>query len=120
MQAVEIKDLVGKTFDKVVKDDSYDGNETLTFYQGENKAYMMGHSQDCCEEVSIEDMDAELDVLEGTEILEAEVSTKHSDGGFDSETWTFYKFRTAKGWLTVRWYGTSNGYYSEEVDLVKL
>lgn len=37
---------------------------------------------------------------------------------WDSHTWTFYRFVTMLGTVTVRWLGESNGYYSESVDFV--
>lgn len=55
-------------------------------------------------------------------VAEADAVDRHEPVGLeepfvsaDSYTWTFYRFATAKGNVTVRWLGTSNGYYSESV-----
>lgn len=86
---------------------------------------VLEHLSDCCESVAIEDFEGDLEDLVGQVLLEAEEVTngkgkhhkgkgKESDYG-ESTTWTFYKFRTTKGHLWVRWLGESNGYYSERV-----
>lgn len=110
----KIEDIIGKTLTKVKRTD-YDG-DTLTFYADDGTIYDMYHSQDCCESVTIEDICGDLQDLVGSPILMSE--EVHSDAEkksvwHDSVTWTFYKFATAKGYVTIRWYGVSNGYYSE-------
>ena len=100
-------------------------NDLIIFECSDGTKYMMFHEQDCCEAVYIEDVCGDVDTLLGTEILLAEnVSNQYNDEAKDvydeSFTWTYYKLATAKGYVTIRWYGTSNGYYSESVDFVEM
>ena len=97
--------------------------DEITFTDSEGVKYLMYHEQDCCEEVNIEDICGDINNLLNTPIVLAEEVTNTGeveDNSDYSYTWTFYKLATVKGYVTIRWYGVSNGYYSEEVDLVKL
>lgn len=77
------------------------------------------HCQDCCETVKIKEIVGDLNDLEGVPLLESEVTTESSwnDEMYEHETYSFYKFRTQKGFVTITWVGCSNGYYSETVDV---
>src|SRR5690242_1197307 len=113
----EVNELIGKTMTSVVNTN----NEELVFTTNDGKKYKLFHEQDCCEYVTIEDIAGDLDDLIGSPMLIAEeVSNKQRETDDGSETWTFYKFATIKGYIIVRWYGSSNGYYSESVDFVRI
>lgn len=111
--------LVGKTFDEVRYIQAV---EEVRFCNKDECEYKLYHSQDCCESVVLQEIIGDLKDLEGTPILVAEEVFSAGDpppnNGYppDSYTWTFYKFSTIKGSVTLRWYGESNGYYSEGVD----
>ncbi len=117
-----LKDMVGRVF---VAASGAKGDEEMLFTDKDGRWVKFYHSSDCCETVAIEDVAGDLADLLSTPILHAEVvnSEGHPDpvgeyGPPESFTWTFYKFDTIKGSVTVRWLGESNGYYSEEVAVV--
>lgn len=109
--------LLGRVTTQVFPEDAK-GTEDLYFYFSDGSHLSMGHSQECCEYVRVEDICGDLRDLIGSPLLLAdEVSDSECCSGDDiSCTWTFYKFSTLKGDVTIRWLGESNGYYSEEVD----
>ena len=115
MYGRDIKELVGKTFDYVQADSDNYGVERELYFVSKDYAYKLYHEQDCCEDVRIEDIVGDLDDLVGTKILSAEEVSEEDEEASESGTWTFYKLATIKGYVTIRFYGESNGYYSESV-----
>ncbi len=102
-----------------------EARDEIEFILADGREFVMRHHQDCCECVTVEDIVGDLNDLIGSPILRAEEAS--SDGytpegfpvpqyGEESFTWTYYKFVTFKGYVDIRWFGSSNGYYSESVD----
>ena len=116
--------LVGKTLIDVK---GSKGDETIVFTTADGDVYQLWHQQDCCESVSIEDICGEWAEIIGEPILKAEENSSNEwvaglpkPECLDSFTWTYYRITTRLGQVVIRWYGTSNGYYSESVTFSKL
>ncbi len=115
-----ILELVGKVLVQVEQ-----GGDYFSFYTSTHE-YTLHHEQDCCENVWLDDVCGNIyDLLGSTITVAEEVSNTESsvlerllrlEDKDDSTTWTFYKIDTAKGGITLRFCGSSNGYYSESVD----
>lgn len=113
----DIKEFEGKTV-KNIKGSA--GDNFLIFEFEDGTKYKMYHMQDCCEQVYIESIVGNLGRIIGEKIKFAELTKNTSDDGLNHKTWSFYKISTVKGDITIRWYGESNGYYSEEANIKKL
>lgn len=117
----KFEELKGKTITKI---EGMEKNSIyIEFFCSDGTKYVMDHNQDCCESVYVEDVCGDVEDLLNSPILLAE-EVQNADGPAlneyeESWTWTFYKIATIKGTVTLRWYGASNGYYSEEVDFHK-
>ncbi len=103
----------GKTI--VGLDGLYVGSGEVVIHFEDGSSFHMWHSQDCCETVSINDIDTSISSLDGAIWYDCEVSTREGNTDYGDETWTFYTIRTDRGYAWIRWYGESNGYYSTGV-----
>ena len=121
-----ITQMLGLTLSEIKQREDYE----VFFHTTCGRVFQMFHKQDCCESVSLDDVEGDYEDLIGTPLMVAEeVSDQEQamlrllnlappeDSGAESETWTFYRLATQRGWVIFRWHGTSNGYYSERVDV---
>lgn len=119
-QVYDFQNLKGRTLTSIeVSNDK----QQITFTCESGDVFYMCHQQYCCEYVRVEDINGDVKDLVGVPILLAEETTNDSDNMgrdlYESFTWTFYRLATVKGYVTIRWLGESNGYYSESVSFFK-
>lgn len=120
---VEFETLLGKIFiDVEVVEGRIGIDDHIIFTCLDGSQYLMCHMDDCCESVWLEDINGDVKCLLDRPITLAREETKNADKGpegFDVEsaTWTFYSLSAGKGYVDIRWFGESNGYYSESVEL---
>ena len=129
---VPFTELLGKTLVAVhvtAEDEDLGHDNQILFVCSDDTIFRLYHPQTCCEQVYVSEIVGEWsDLIDRPLLLAEEVSddnhivspTGGPRGQDDSTTWTFYKLDTNRGGVTIRWIGTSNGYYSERVhfDLV--
>lgn len=119
---VPFSTLLGKTLTRI----SQTGIDEIVFEAITGERYRLYHEQDCCEDVTIEDIVGDLKDLIGSPILMAveALSYENPDNivieNQESFTWTYYKLATFKGRVDIRWYGSSNGCYSETVSFEEI
>ncbi len=130
----EFSTMVGKTFTDVRKvDEGIGDSDAILFTVSDSEQYAMFYDQDCCASCSIEDIAGDLSDLIASPVVRAEQNsseepdlpvkkTVDEDYEYEDEsfTWTFYRIQTAKGLVVIRWYGSSNGYYSESASFGKV
>ena len=126
MRFANFSDLVGVTLKGVHVDDAED---RIRFVAEDGREWLMHHPQECCESVFIDDICGSVDDLIGSPITQADESSNEptaeevvpKERRDAAMLWTFYRVGTAKGLVVLRWWGSSNGYYSVVVnfDLVK-
>jgi hypothetical protein len=108
--------IIGKTIEAVEGLDV--DSELATFCFTDGTVFTMQHEPDCCETVRIASIDGDAAWLIGKPLVMAECvgnsdEPPPAEGCDTSWAWSFLKFATNAGSVTVRWFGTSNGYYSE-------
>lgn len=107
--------LLGETITEITG--AQKGSTEIRFKTKSGRKFLMYHQNNCCETVDVDDVVGDVLDLIGYPILKAEESTPSLPGKnyYDSYTWTFYHLATVRGYVDIKWFGSSNGYYSEDV-----
>ena len=124
-----VAQLIGLTLTRI--EGCLPESDEVTFYSECGQQFRMYHQQSCCEVVYLQDVEGDVADLIGTPIVVAETVSNAVQQALnlltplpemegECEQWTFYRLATTKGWVVLRWYGDSNGYYSTDVDFKRI
>ena len=124
----EIKKLVGEVLTGVVVNyiDADEKGDVIMLTTASGRKFMIHHEQDCCEVVKIQDTEGDWHSLIGKVIVDVSEEVSHDDISTEweycDESWTktALTFRVDDATVISRWIGTSNGYYSERVDIAEI
>ena len=119
----KFSELLGKTF--ITIEGLYKGSNQVTFTCSDGSVYRM-NNDGSSSYVVIADVCGDNKDLMNSPILRAEerISNSNGMGVYSDEniegshTWSFYALATINGYVDIRWLGTSNGYYSERVNII--
>ena len=114
IKKVPFDDLVGKTI--VDLKGLEIGSDCIELRCSDGTLYTLAHRQECCEQVDIEDINGDSQCLINRPILKAEENSQKDPEAWCAQ-WTFYSLATIKGYVDIRWYGSSNGCYAVDADL---
>jgi len=90
----------------------------------DSSVYKMYHQRDCCEHVYLDyDSEQDLQHLVGQRVVNARLEHNTELPPLEDVDveylWTFYIFELETDTVVLRWFGTSNGYYSMDVSIRK-
>ena len=116
--------VVRQNFDKISKYEYCDRRvqqsleEGAIIFKNENETVFFSHDQECCECVRFESTDIPFEELQGHKILSVKCRTtiRDTDDGDERDTWYIFDVEGV-GTATMRWSGSSNGWYSTVVDV---
>jgi hypothetical protein len=88
---------------------------------------LLYHQQDCCESFWLEDFEDDrhtqhrrngYDRFIGLEVTTNQSDPPPNNDWIECYTWTYVRLKFQSGDVTLRFCGSSNGYYSEECDIM--
>lgn len=122
MKVNTYSEFSGKTIQEIRGCKKHSDEVTIIFTDGSCLKFY--HRQDCCETILLEDYDITPEWLIDSKIISVEERISRSGEGIkplnnwaESYTWSFYAIKTSSSTMVLRWYGESNGWYSETVDI---